>query len=139
MPNTTTNETVVATVETEAPTEENTVASQTRVRARTIEELKTVNPASMSKAEATKYIKYLHSEIDKLNMQMQQYKENADSAYRKVQHFEQKANLVAQIYENQHNFIVSNLRNLMHNIDNSSAITRINISKISEGGYSNAD
>ena len=139
MHNTQTNETAVEPVETEAPAEENTVTRQTRVRTRTIEELKTVNPANMSKAETIKYIKYLHSELDSLNMQVQQYKENADSAYRKVHHYEQKSKLVAQVYENQHNFIVSNLRNLMHTIDNSSAITRINIAKISEGGYSNAD
>lgn len=63
-----------------------------RSKTRTIEELHNVHPKKMTPSEAIKYIQHLKEECNKLNNQMQAYRENAEAAFRKVQHYEERYN-----------------------------------------------
>ena len=61
-------------------------------KTRTIEELHNVHPKKMTPSEAIKYIQHLREECNKLNNQMQAYRENAEAAFRKVQYYEERYN-----------------------------------------------
>jgi len=63
-----------------------------RSKTRTIEELHNVHPKKMTPSEAIKYIQHLREECNKLNNQMQAYRENAEAAFRKVQYYEERYN-----------------------------------------------
>jgi len=63
-----------------------------RSKIRTIEELHNVHPKKMTPSEAIKYIQHLRKECNKLNNQVQAYRENAEAAFRKVQHYEERYN-----------------------------------------------
>ena len=63
-----------------------------RSKIRTVEELHNVHPKKMTPSEAIKYIQYLREECNKLNNQVQAYRENAEAAFRKVQHYEERYN-----------------------------------------------
>ena len=49
-------------------------------------------PKKMTPSEAIKYIQHLRKECNKLNNQVQAYRENAEAAFRKVQHYEERYN-----------------------------------------------
>jgi uncharacterized coiled-coil DUF342 family protein len=63
-----------------------------RSKTRTVEELHNVHPKKMTPSEAIKYIQHLREECNKLNNQVQAYRENAEAAFRKVQYYEERYN-----------------------------------------------
>ncbi len=68
------------------------VAPKLRPKPRTIEELHDVHPKKMTPSEAVKYITHLRKECNKLNNQVQAYRENTEAAFRKVQYYEERYN-----------------------------------------------
>ena len=54
-----------------------------RLKIRTVEELHDVHPKKMTPSEAIRYIKHLREECNKLNNQVQAYRENTEAAFRK--------------------------------------------------------
>ena len=63
-----------------------------RPKIRTVEELHDVHPKKMTSSEAVKYITHLRKECNKLNNQVQAYRENTEAAFRKVQYYEERYN-----------------------------------------------
>lgn len=61
-------------------------------KTRTVEELHNVHPKKMTPSEAIKYIQHLRKECNKLNNQVQAYRENTEAAFRKVQYYEERYN-----------------------------------------------
>lgn len=84
------------TTEEQAPTVDQEQATpavpKLRPKIRTIEELHNVHPKKMTSSEAIKYIKHLREECNKLNNQVQAYRENTEAAFRKVQYYEERYN-----------------------------------------------
>ncbi len=65
---------------------------KSRSKTRTVEELHNVHPKKMTPSEAIKYIQHLREECNKLNNQVQAYRENTEAAFRKVQYYEERYN-----------------------------------------------
>ena len=96
-PDTETTENLAPAVEQEQATpdpQETTTPAVPKLRSkiRTIEELHNVHPKKMTSSEAIKYIKHLREECNKLNNQVQAYRENTEAAFRKVQYYEERYN-----------------------------------------------
>lgn len=68
------------------------VVPKLRPKIRTVKELHDVHPKKMTSSEAIKYIKHLREECNKLNNQVQAYRENTEAAFRKVQYYEERYN-----------------------------------------------
>ena len=88
-PDTETTEEQAPTVEQEQTTP---AVPKLRPKIRTVEELHNVHPKKMTSSEAIKYIKHLREECNKLNNQVQAYRENTEAAFRKVQYYEERYN-----------------------------------------------
>lgn len=96
-PDTETTEELTSTVEQEQATpdpQDTTTPAVPKLRSkiRTIEELHNVHPKKMTPSEAIKYIQHLKEECNKLNNQVQAYRENTEAAFRKVQYYEERYN-----------------------------------------------
>lgn len=96
-PDTETTEELTPTVEQEQATpdpQDTTTPAVPKLQSKTktIEELHNIHPKKMTPSEAIRYIKHLREECNKLNNQVQAYRENTEAAFRKVQYYEERYN-----------------------------------------------
>ena len=109
-------------------------SAETPQKARTVIELCEVNPNSMSRQEAVKYIKYLRAEVERLETKSQHLEENIKSAFAKAQYFERTIADVNNVHNQQHAYIVSSLHNLIKAIESTTTLTQMGVESALKGG-----
>lgn len=120
-PDTETTEELAPTVEQEQATpdpQDTTTPAVPKLRSkiRTIEELHNVHPKKMTPSEAIKYIQYLREECNKLNNQMQAYRENAEAAFRKVQYYEERYNTLRDKAQTNFEYVKNAVRHCLTSV-----------------------
>lgn len=124
------------TLEENVKTTENTHVdpAETPQKARTVIELCEVNPNSMSRQEAVKYIKYLRTEVERLEVKAKHLEENIKSAFSKAQYFERTISSINNVHNQQHAYILSSLHNLIKAVESTAAITQMEAESALKGG-----
>jgi hypothetical protein len=102
-------------------------------KARSIEALETATPASMTRNEAMKYIKYLREENEKLLIKIKALEENAKSAFAKADYIARTTESVERAYIEHLDYALSSLNNVKLAIENSAQLTVSRVSNIKKG------
>lgn len=102
-------------------------------RARSIEILDTAAPATMTRNEAMKYIKYLREENERLVTKIRALEDNTKSAFAKAEYVTKTTNTIEDVYINQLNYIVSNIDNIKTAIENSMHVAIARVTNIKKG------
>lgn len=103
------------------------------VKARSIEVLETAAPASMTRNEAMKYIKYLREENEKLNVKIRALEDNIKSAFAKADLTTKSTSAIEQAYIENLDYILSSMNNVRIAIKNSAQVAINRVSSIKKG------
>lgn len=110
-----------------------TTTQEKPVRARSIEVLDTAAPATMTRNEAMKYIKYLREENERLTTKLRALEDNAKSAFDKVNYLSKTTETIENAYIDQLNYIVSNIGNIKTAVENSMHMAIMRATAIKKG------
>lgn len=103
-------------------------------KARSVLDLETASPESMTRQEAVKYIKYLRAENKAAQAKITAVEENTKGAFEKVRYYENVIKMIEEVNNKERAFTLSSLYNLTTALENMDAATTLKINSI-KGGF----
>lgn len=103
-------------------------------KARSVLDLETASPESMTRQEAVKYIKYLRAENKAAQAKITAVEENTKGAFEKVRYYENVIKMIEEVNNKERAFTLSSLYNLTTALENMGAATTLKINSI-KGGF----
>ena len=103
-------------------------------KSRSVLDLETASPESMTRQEAVKYIKYLRAENKAAQAKITAVEENTKGAFEKVRYYENVIKMIEEVNNKERAFALSSLYNLTTALENMGAATTLKINSI-KGGF----